>query len=135
MRRLLTFIALLACFGIVAPSTGAGAAACSQQVLTDWSDNGRIDRLYPLRCYDEAIAALPPDIRDYTNAEAVIERALTSAVRTRPASARTATAASDSSSPPTVVLVVAGASLALLVAGALGHFRRRGSAGTRRIDG
>ena len=36
---------------------------------------------YALPCYEEAIDALPTDIRDYTNAEDVITRALSSAVR------------------------------------------------------
>ena len=38
-------------------------------------------KTYALPCYEEAIDALPTDIRDYTNAEDVITRALSSAVR------------------------------------------------------
>ena len=30
-----------------------------EEVLNDWYDNGRIDRLYPLHCYEEAIDAHP----------------------------------------------------------------------------
>ena len=53
-------------------------------MLGDWSDNGRIDRVYALPCYEEAIATLPTDIRDYTNASDVIDRAMTTAVRGDP---------------------------------------------------
>jgi hypothetical protein len=50
-------------------------------VLADWFDNGRIDRLYPLHCYEDAIDAIPDDLRDYADAEEVISRALQSALR------------------------------------------------------
>jgi hypothetical protein len=49
-------------------------------VLADWFDNGRIDRLYPLHCYEDAIDAIPADLRDYADAEDVISRALQSAL-------------------------------------------------------
>jgi hypothetical protein len=61
--------------------TAAAATPCGKKVLADWFDNGRIDRLYPLHCYEEAIDAIPPDIRDYADAEEVISRALTAALR------------------------------------------------------
>jgi len=60
--------------------TAAAATPCGKKVLADWYDNGRIDRLYPLHCYEEAIDAIPPDIRDYVDARDVIERALQAAV-------------------------------------------------------
>ena len=60
----------------------AGAATeCGKKVLADWFDNGRIDRLYPLNCYEEAIDAIPDDLRDYADAEDVITRALQAALR------------------------------------------------------
>jgi hypothetical protein len=65
------------------PSTAAAAEAtkCGDKVLADWFDNGRIDRLYPLHCYEEAIDAIPSDLRDYADAEEVISRALQFALR------------------------------------------------------
>ena len=49
----------------------AGAITpCGKKVLNDWWDNGRVDRLYPLHCYEEAIDSIPADIRDYSDAEA-----------------------------------------------------------------
>jgi len=61
------------------PAT-AMATACGDKVLADWFDNGRIDRLYPLHCYEEAIDDIPADLRDYANAEEIISRALQAAV-------------------------------------------------------
>jgi hypothetical protein len=61
--------------------TAAAATPCGKKVLADWFDNGRIDHLYPLHCYEEAIDAIPPDLRDYADAADVISRALQSALR------------------------------------------------------
>ena len=63
-------------------SPALGASACASAVLRDWSADGRVGPKYSLPCYEEAIDALPSDLRDYTDAEDVITRALTSALRT-----------------------------------------------------
>ena len=81
-----TFVALLAlALGAVAALTTTSpahaATPCGKKVLADWFDNGRIDRLYPLNCYEEAIDAIPDDLRDYADAEDVITRALQAALR------------------------------------------------------
>ena len=83
LRALLALIALVASAFVALSVTGTAAAAtpCGKKVLGDWFDNGRIDRLYPLHCYEEAIDAIPDDIRDYADAEEVISRALQSALR------------------------------------------------------
>jgi hypothetical protein len=75
----LALLAALA-FSLSAPAPAAAATPCGQKVLADWFDNGRIDRLYPLHCYEEAIDAIPADLRDYADAEEVINRALQAAV-------------------------------------------------------
>lgn len=77
-------LAILTTLVLVAPATGAPAAAgskCGEKVLADWFDNGRIDKIYPLNCYEDAIDAIPADLRDYADAEEVITRALQSALR------------------------------------------------------
>jgi hypothetical protein len=56
------------------------ATPCGDKVLADWFDNGRIDRLYDLHCYEDAMDAIPNDLRDYANAEEIISRALQAAV-------------------------------------------------------
>ena len=85
-RSLRTFVVavVLVPSAVAALSTAAPASAateCGKKVLADWFDNGRIDRLYPLNCYEEAIDAIPDDLRDYADAEDVITRALQAALR------------------------------------------------------
>jgi uncharacterized membrane protein YgcG len=84
-RRSRTFLVLVVVVLTAAASlsvvASAGAATpCGKKVLGDWFDNGRIDRLYPYNCYEEAIDAIPPDIGPYSDAEDVITRALQSAL-------------------------------------------------------
>jgi hypothetical protein len=62
-------------------SPASAATECGKKVLADWYDNGRIDRLYPLNCYEEAIDAIPADLKPYADAEEVITRALQAALR------------------------------------------------------
>jgi hypothetical protein len=64
----------------VTGAAAAGGTKCGEQIVADWFDNGRIDRLYPLHCYEEAIDAIPKDIRDYADAADVIHRALQAAL-------------------------------------------------------
>jgi hypothetical protein len=61
--------------------SSATDSSCGDAVLRDWFDNGRVDRLYALACYEEARASLPQDIRDYSDADEVIRRALSAAAR------------------------------------------------------
>ena len=74
-------VALSAIAALSFAGTAGAATKCGQQVLADWYDNGRIDKLYPLNCYEEAIDAIPEDIGPYVDAEDVITRALQSALR------------------------------------------------------
>jgi hypothetical protein len=80
LAAFLTLLAALAAFALGTPDTASAATPCGKKVLADWFDNGRIDRLYPLHCYEEAIDAIPRDLRDYADAEDVISRALQAAV-------------------------------------------------------
>jgi len=73
-------LALGALAAVAMPSPANAATACGKKVLADWFDNGRIDRLYKLNCYEEAIDAIPDDLRDYADAEDVITRALQAAL-------------------------------------------------------
>ena len=66
--------------GLALPAA-AMASPCGDKVLADWFDNGRIDRLYPAHCYEDAIDAIPRDLRDYANAEEIILRALQASLR------------------------------------------------------
>jgi hypothetical protein len=81
-RTLGAFVVLAAAVlvALALPST-AMASECGDKVLADWFDNGRIDRLYQAHCYEEAIDAIPADLRDYANAEEIISRALQASLR------------------------------------------------------
>lgn len=83
LRALLALVALLtsALVALSLSDTAAAATPCGKKVLGDWFDNGRIDRLYPPHCYEDAIDAIPADLRDYADAEEVITRALQSSLR------------------------------------------------------
>ena len=129
----------------LAAASGTAATPCAQAVLADWQDNSRIDRVYDLPCYGDAIDAIPDDLRDYTDAADVIARAFQRAtgreldVRTPqgrqteippPATAPPVNASSPSS-VPVPLLVLAAMSLVLLAAGGIGYVarRRQGPAG------
>ena len=79
---LVALVLVLSAVASLSFASAAGAATkCGQKVLADWYDNGRIDKLYPLNCYEEAIDAIPDDIGPYVDAEDVITRALQGAMR------------------------------------------------------
>jgi hypothetical protein len=74
----------VACAALAAaPETRAAQRAetvvCWKRLLNDWYD-GRIDNAYPVRCYRQAIANLPDDVKVYADAEADIRRALLAAL-------------------------------------------------------
>ena len=82
-------VALAALAGLLAVLALAGPAAaatsCGRQVIDDWYDDGRVDGTYELHCYDDAIEALPRDVRDYSSAKDDITRALQNRMRGEPA--------------------------------------------------
>jgi hypothetical protein len=102
-------VAVLA--ALLSAGAATAAASCDQQVLSDWFADGRVDRAYPLECYHAAVESLPSDLRDYTNAQEEIERALQSAARSEPpdATVRTATSASSSVLVPALAVAATGA--------------------------
>jgi hypothetical protein len=71
-------VALAACGG------AAAATPCWEKVQNDWTDNKRIDKTYPLACYDKAIAKLPPDLKYYSDAPDTIETAKEDRLRRTP---------------------------------------------------
>ena len=74
--------AFLALLIVAAPASAA--PSCGRQVIDDWYDNGRVDRTYPLHCYDDAIEALPEDVKTYSSAKEDIQRALQARMRREP---------------------------------------------------
>jgi hypothetical protein len=63
-----------------APAAGAPQAPCGKAVLKDWAD-GKIDRAYPIRCYQDALNRMPEDMRSYTTAPDDLRRALLARLR------------------------------------------------------
>jgi hypothetical protein len=140
-----------------APAMARSQTSCADQIVADWFDNLRVDKIYPKHCYREAIAGLGPDIKDYTGAEDAILRALQYANSGRVvtgggagsthkpielrryAIAASSTAATQDtgntagpSSIPIPLIVLAGLAGLLLVAGGAGYVARRAQA--RRDD-
>ena len=74
---------------LYSPRAAGAAPSCGRQVIDDWYDDGRVDRTYALHCYDDAIEALPPDVRHYSSAQEDIERASRRAARRRSPAATT----------------------------------------------
>jgi LPXTG-motif cell wall-anchored protein len=122
-------LALLAVVLFLAPpltSSSPAATACATQILRDWSADGRVTKTYALPCYEAAIDALPTDIRDYTNAEDVITRALSSAVRSDgPAGAAAKPVPTSGQGAEPVLFAVAGLAIVVLAAGGTGYVLRR----------
>jgi len=143
MRRLL--LLAVAAAALVTPTT-AGAATCGTAVLKDWAD-GKLDRAYPVRCYQAALDAMPEDMRSYTSAPDDIKRALLARLRASrthhgalrgrsrqaaapPTTAREALSAAGvttrATGIPLPLVVIAAVGLVLLLtgsAGLLGRFR------------
>jgi hypothetical protein len=156
-RRILVslFAAIVGLTLLIAPSPASAAAKpCARAVVDDWYGDGRVDKIFPLHCYQEAIRSLPVDVLDYSNAKEDILRALQYARRglpdpgpsggprpttTNPADgtgeepgAETSAAdAVDTSGPsalPIPLLVLGGLALLLLAAGGAGYLSRRAQA-------
>ena len=80
---LLALVAFAAA-ALAGPAEAKKSPRCGEQIVDDWYDNGRIDLVYPLRCYRDAIKILPPDVKVYSTAKEEIERALADATNRAP---------------------------------------------------
>ena len=72
---------------LLAAAPASAAPSCARQVIDDWYEDGRVDRTYPLHCYDDAIEALPPTCG-------------TTRARRRTSSGRSRRACADEPAPP-----------------------------------
>lgn len=120
--RTLLLVVAAAVVALAVGSVGAASSACGDRLIADWSD-GRIDGLYALGCYDEAVERLPEDVRVYSSAESDIRRALQKRLHDEISREPTLvgvggastepSGVSQSSSLPRLVLVAFGASIVL----------------------
>ena len=76
LRLGLALVAFVMLSAIVSDAAMAKTKPCAKKVVGDWYDDGRVGKIYPLECYHQAIASLPPDVLDYSNAKEEIGRAL-----------------------------------------------------------
>jgi hypothetical protein len=80
VRRTLV-LAALAAMAVLALGAGpAFSANCGRQIIDDWFKDGRVDKIYALHCYDDALEQLPNDVRTYSDAPQAIKRALQQAL-------------------------------------------------------
>ena len=120
LRHVLVVLASVA--AVLAVSEPAAAkTSCGTKLLRDWSD-GRIDGVYPVRCYRLALANMPEDVRIYSTAESDIKRALQARVRATPVKAtalKSAAPASGKQDGGVSLWLVVGITAAVLAAGSL----------------
>jgi len=111
--RLLAAVAVgLLAFAVT--GTAGAAPSCGSRLLADWRD-GRIDNTYPVKCYRQALAQLPEDVRVYSSAPADITRALQARLSASPKVATT----KHSSAGVSPLLVVAVTAAVLVAAGSV----------------
>src|SRR5437016_2503995 len=87
LRQPLLLLAALVGALVLAGSASATAAKkhsssaqpCWSTLINDWYD-GRIDSVYPVHCYREALNHLPTDVETYSSARDDINRALQYAI-------------------------------------------------------
>ena len=94
-----------ACALVVPLATSAASRTvtstpCWQTLLNDWYD-GRIDHVYPIPCYREAINHLPTDVAVYSSARDDINRALQLAIARQKNPSAPAPTITDNSSTTT----------------------------------
>lgn len=72
----------LALAALFAPASAAAADPnCWKELVNDyWADN-RVDKIYDVSCYREAMAKLPRDVQEYSDAQDDLRRALLDAIR------------------------------------------------------
>jgi hypothetical protein len=79
-RRTLV-LAAVAAMAVLALGAGPALSAnCGRQIIDDWFKDGRVDKVYALHCYDDALEQLPNDVRTYSDAPQAIKRALQQAL-------------------------------------------------------
>ena len=109
----------------------ASSSACADAVLDDWT-RGALDSVYPPDCYQDAIEALPEDLRAYSTAADDISRAANAASRTDVSARRLAAspvenpvANDDLRAFPSQVVLIAAFAAALAAGGVAASLIRR----------
>jgi len=123
-KRILPLVTVLAAFvsALVLSPHASAATSCAARLLADWQDR-RIDGVYPVACYRQALARLPEDVRVYSSAQSDITRALQARLGAPHAHSAAEHRSRGAGISPFTVLGVMGA-LLLLAGGSLAVVRR-----------
>jgi hypothetical protein len=81
LPRTLILVLVAAASLLAMAATPAAASSCARAVINDWYKHGEVQGHYPAHCYTEAIAILPEDVHQYSNAPDDIRRAMLLALR------------------------------------------------------
>ena len=66
LRLLLLALALTGALALTTPATATAAKPCWIQIFDDWQEDEVIDGRYSQKCYRQAEANIPQDLRDYS---------------------------------------------------------------------
>lgn len=75
----LVLIAVVAALAV--PGTTQAARPCWKDLVDDYWADFRVDKVYPVSCYREAMDALPRDVEEYSDAQDDLRSALLAAIR------------------------------------------------------
>jgi hypothetical protein len=78
LRHILVVLMIVSAAGAavsVAPAAAKSKTPCWKVLINDWYD-GRIDGIYPIHCYRDALKHLPSDVDTYSSARDDIKQAL-----------------------------------------------------------
>jgi hypothetical protein len=79
---LVAALAVAAAFGASPqPAQARSLSVCSKALIHDWYVDGRVDKVYPVHCYREALKGIPEDQVIYGTMRQDLNRALQSAIR------------------------------------------------------
>src|SRR6266540_5771716 len=84
MPRFVKSLILVLAVGAAAATMGvapASASTCSQALIRDWYNDGRIDGTYEVHCYREALKEVPEDQIVYGTLRDDLTRALQAVIR------------------------------------------------------
>jgi hypothetical protein len=100
--KLLACVAVASCAvtgSLVRVAPAAAATPCWKSLLNDWYD-GRIDKVYPRHCYQDALKHLPDDVATYSSARDDIQRAMQSASTQQGTTGTGTTTGASATTPP-----------------------------------
>jgi hypothetical protein len=76
------FLALIVALAALAlPGTAEAQRPCWKDLVDDYWADFRVDNVYPIGCYRDAMEALPDDVSQYSDAQDDLRRALLDAIR------------------------------------------------------